>query len=72
MRATGPLFVHLGLHSEYSLLDSVVRIKPLMQSVRESGMPAVAITDQCNLFAMVRFYREALANGSLEGQPRYP
>ena len=56
-------FVHLGLHTEYSLADSVVRIKPLMQAVRDAGMPAVALTDQSNLFAMVRFYRAALAAG---------
>jgi len=56
-------FVHLGLHSEYSLADSVVRIKPLMEAVREKNMPAVALTDQCNVFAMVRFYRAALAAG---------
>jgi len=60
---TNPLFVHLSLHSEYSLMDSVVRIKPLMRAVRAAGMPAVALTDHANLFAMVRFYREALANG---------
>jgi DNA polymerase-3 subunit alpha len=56
-------FVHLGLHSEYSLADSVVRIKPLMAAARERGVPAVALTDQGNLFAMVRFYRAAMAAG---------
>lgn len=42
-------FVHLSLHSEYSLADSVVRVKPLMSAVRERGMPAVAVTDLANL-----------------------
>ncbi len=56
-------FVHLRLHSEYSLVDGVVRIKPLVKAVADAGMPAVAITDQCNLFAMVKFYRAALAAG---------
>ncbi|MCH9026955.1 MAG: DNA polymerase III subunit alpha [Proteobacteria bacterium] len=56
-------FVHLHLHTEYSLSDSVVRVKPLMAAVAEMGMPAVALTDQCNLFAMVKFYRAALARG---------
>ena len=56
-------FVHLSLHSEYSLADSVVRVKPLMSAVRERGMPAVAVTDLANLFAMVRFYRSARAAG---------
>ncbi len=58
-----PTFVHLRLHSEYSLVDGVVRIKPLVKAVADAGMPAVAITDQCNLFAMVKFYRAALAAG---------
>ncbi|MCZ6761664.1 MAG: DNA polymerase III subunit alpha [Gammaproteobacteria bacterium] len=56
-------FVHLHLHTEYSLSDSVVRVKPLLAAVAEMGMPAVALTDQCNLFAMVKFYRAALARG---------
>ncbi len=56
-------FVHLRLHTEYSLLDSVVRIPELVAAVSAAGMPAVAVTDQNNLFAMVKFYREALRNG---------
>ena len=58
-----PGFVHLHLHSEYSLSDSVVRIRPLVEAVAASGMPAVAVTDQGNLFAMVKFYRAAVAAG---------
>ncbi len=58
-----PGFVHLHLHTEYSLVDGVVRIKPLVKAVAEAGMPAVAVTDQSNLFAMVKFYRAALAAG---------
>src|ERR1700733_570746 len=56
-------FVHLRLHTEYSLIDSVVRVGELMDAVRDGGMPAVALTDQCNLFAMVKFYRAALERG---------
>ncbi|MFZ9652160.1 MAG: DNA polymerase III subunit alpha [Steroidobacteraceae bacterium] len=56
-------FVHLRLHTEYSLVDSVVRIPALVEQVAERGMPAVAITDQSNLFAMVKFYRAALGCG---------
>jgi DNA polymerase-3 subunit alpha len=55
-------FVHLHIHTEYSLVDSVVRIKPLMSAVAGS-MPAVALTDLSNLFAMVKFYRSAVAAG---------
>src|ERR1700751_5552358 len=56
-------FVHLRLHTEYSLSDSVVRVPELIASVAAAGMPAVAVTDQNNLFAMVKFYREALRSG---------
>ncbi|MCP4410104.1 MAG: DNA polymerase III subunit alpha, partial [Gammaproteobacteria bacterium] len=56
-------FVHLHLHTEYSLADSVVRIKPLMAAVAQSGMPAVAMTDRNNMFALVKFYRAAIAEG---------
>jgi DNA polymerase III subunit alpha len=58
-----PGFVHLRLHSEYSLSDSVVRVPELITAVAAAGMPAVAVTDQSNLFAMVKFYREALQGG---------
>ncbi|RRQ20042.1 DNA polymerase III subunit alpha [Thiohalobacter thiocyanaticus] len=56
-------FVHLRLHTEYSLVDGIVRIKPLVKAARAAGMPAVAVTDQCNLFAMVKFYKAAIAAG---------
>jgi DNA polymerase-3 subunit alpha len=58
-----PGFVHLRLHTEYSLIDSVVRVADLMDTVRAGAMPAVALTDQCNLFAMLKFYRAALERG---------
>ena len=56
-------FVHLRVHTEYSLIDSVVRVPELVEAVAGAGMAAVAVTDQNNLFAMVKFYREALARG---------
>ncbi len=58
-----PSFVHLHVHTEYSLLDSTVRIPVLMQSCADDGMPAVALTDQNNLFGMVKFYTKAIAAG---------
>jgi DNA polymerase-3 subunit alpha len=58
-----PAFVHLRVHTEYSLVNGTVRVKPLVKSVAETGMPAVAVTDQCNLFSMVKFYRAAMAAG---------
>jgi DNA polymerase-3 subunit alpha len=56
-------FVHLHLHTEYSLLDGIVRVPELMTAVAAARMPAVALTDQSNLFAMVKFYKEALSAG---------
>jgi DNA polymerase III subunit alpha len=56
-------FVHLRLHTEYSLVDSIVRIDGLVDAVAAAGMAAVAVTDQNNLFSMVKFYRAALGRG---------
>ncbi len=56
-------FVHLRLHTEYSLVDSVMRVDQLVDAVAAARMPAVAVTDQGNLFAMVKFYRAAMARG---------
>jgi DNA polymerase-3 subunit alpha len=56
-------FVHLRLHTEYSLLDGIVRVPELMAAVVQARMPAIALTDQSNLFAMVKFYKEAQAAG---------
>lgn len=58
-----PSFIHLHLHTEYSIVDGLVGIKPLMKAVAAAGMPAIAMTDQVNLFAMVKFYRAAQAAG---------
>ncbi|MCB1567852.1 MAG: DNA polymerase III subunit alpha, partial [Xanthomonadales bacterium] len=54
-----PRFVHLHLHTEYSLIDSTVRIAALVKRCAQLGLPAVAVTDQSNLFALVKFYRAA-------------
>ena len=56
-------FVHLHLHSEYSLVDGLVRIKPLIKAVADAEMPAVAVTDQHNLFAAVKVYKAAQQSG---------
>src|SRR5437868_15399228 len=52
-------FVHLHLHSEYSLLDGAVRMKELMRKAAEFNMPAVAMTDHGNLYGAIEFYQEA-------------
>ena len=60
---TSPAFVHLHLHTEYSMVDSTVRIPALMEQCAEHGMPAVALTDKNNLFGLVKFYRKAITAG---------
>ena len=56
-------FVHLHLHTEYSLLDGSIRMKELMKKAAEFKMPAVAITDHGNLFGAIEFYQEAQRAG---------
>ena len=52
-------FVHLHLHSEYSLLDGACRLKDLVKSAKEKGQNAVAVTDHGNMFAAIDFFLEA-------------
>ena len=56
-------FVHLRVHSEFSLYDSTIRVKKLVAAAEQQGMPAVALTDQMNMFALVKFYKAALGAG---------
>ncbi|PPD23007.1 MAG: DNA polymerase III subunit alpha [Methylomonas sp.] len=58
-----PAFIHLKLHTEFSLIDGTVRIKPLIKRLAESNQPAIAITEHVNLFSLVKFYRAAMAQG---------
>ncbi|PKP80989.1 MAG: DNA polymerase III subunit alpha, partial [Alphaproteobacteria bacterium HGW-Alphaproteobacteria-2] len=58
-----PRFIHLRLHSEYSLLEGAVRLKALPGLCRKLGMPAVAVTDTNNLFAALEFSTLAMAEG---------
>ena len=56
-------FVHLGIHSEYSITDSIVRIKPLIKAAAADNQSALALTDLSNLYATVKFYRACLGAG---------
>jgi DNA polymerase-3 subunit alpha len=56
-------FVHLRVHSDYSMLDGLNKVKPLIAQVKKLGMPAVAITDQMNMCGLVKFYGQAHDNG---------
>jgi len=58
-----PTFVHLRLHSEYSIVDGTVRIGDAIEAAASDGMPALALTDLANMFGMVKFYRAARARG---------
>ncbi|KHK96914.1 DNA polymerase III subunit alpha [Microbacterium mangrovi] len=56
-------FVHLHVHSEYSMLDGAARIGPLVQEAAKQGMPAIAVTDHGNTFAAYEFYKTAMDAG---------
>lgn len=56
-------FVHLHVHSEYSLLDGACRIKNLVQKVKKLNQPAVAITDHGSMYGVVDFYKECKSQG---------
>jgi len=55
-------FVHLHVHSQYSMLDSALRVKALVKSAKQLGMPAVALTDHGNMFGAVQFQSECKKN----------
>jgi DNA polymerase-3 subunit alpha len=56
-------FVHLRVHSEYSLVDGLVRVDELAKAIAKLGMPACALTDLTNFFALIKFYKAAIGAG---------
>ncbi|HYD50861.1 MAG TPA: PHP domain-containing protein, partial [Terriglobales bacterium] len=56
-------FVHLHVHTQYSLLDGANKLNALVSKIKSGGMPAVAITDHGNMFGAVEFYRKATEAG---------
>jgi DNA polymerase-3 subunit alpha len=58
-----PPFVHLHLHSQYSLLDGAIRIGDLVKKAKEYAMPAVAVTDHGNMFGAMEFYLKCQGSG---------
>ncbi len=58
-----PPFVHLHVHSQYSLLDGAIRLGDLVQTAKEFEMPAVAVTDHGNMFGALEFYEKAKKAG---------
>ena len=67
-------FVHLHLHSDYSLLQSTIKLKPLATRLTELGMQACGLTDYGNMYGAVTFYKTMKAEGvrpiTSEGEPR--
>jgi predicted metal-dependent phosphoesterase TrpH len=59
----GPSFVHLRVHSEYSIVDGLVRIDDLVKQAAKDKQGALAVTDLANLFGMVKFYKAARGKG---------
>jgi DNA polymerase-3 subunit alpha len=57
------MFVHLRLHSEFSIVDSTCRIDDVVQAAADAQQPALAITDLSNLFGAIKFYKEARGKG---------
>lgn len=57
------IFTHLHIHSEYSIVDGLLRIEELVEKLAAMGCQSVALTDQSNLFAMVKFYQAAMDAG---------
>ena len=60
---SAPSFVHLRLHSEFSVVDGTVRIDDAVAAAAADAMPALAITDLANAFGLVKFYKAARAAG---------
>ncbi|HBZ07454.1 DNA polymerase III subunit alpha [Massilia sp.] len=60
---TSPIFTHLRVHSEYSIVDGLVRIDELVGAAAKDQQPALAVTDLANMFCMVRFYKAARGKG---------
>jgi DNA polymerase-3 subunit alpha len=60
---TAPTFTHLRIHSEYSIVDGLVRIDDLVAAAVKDQQPALAVTDLANAFALVRFYKAARGKG---------
>jgi len=58
-----PRFIHLRCHSEYSIVDGIVRIDDYIAAARKDAMPAVALTDLSNLFGAIKFYKAARDKG---------
>ena len=60
-----PKFIHLRLHSDYSMCDGLNKVKPIIAKAADLGMPALALTDQTNLCGLVKYYHAAHGAGNV-------
>src|SRR5690606_16285125 len=58
-----PRFIHLRVHSEFSITDGIVRLPALVAAAADDAQPAVALTDLANMFGWIKFYKAARARG---------
>ena len=58
-----PRFVHLRTHTDFSMIDGIVKVKPLVKACAANNMVALALTDFTNFCGVVRFYGETLSSG---------
>ncbi|QDJ12833.1 DNA polymerase III subunit alpha [Mergibacter septicus] len=58
-----PRFVHLRVHSDFSMINGIAKVKPLIKACANAGMPAIGLTDFTNFCGLVKFYSEAISNG---------
>ena len=58
-----PKFIHLRVHSDFSMCDGLNKVKPIVARAADLGMPALAITDQTNLCGLVKYYHAAHGAG---------
>lgn len=58
-----PKFIHLHVHSDYSIIDGIAKINKIIKKIIEINMPSIAITDFTNLYGLIKFYTEAQKNG---------
>ena len=56
---SSPAFIHLRVHSDFSMVDGVAKVKPIVKAAQKQNMPALALTDQMNFCGLVRFYSAA-------------
>ncbi|CAA3708525.1 DNA polymerase III subunit alpha [Candidatus Portiera aleyrodidarum] len=56
-------FIHLRLHSEFSLIDSIIKVKSLIENIKKLKIPAICITDKNNIFSLIKYYKMSLKCG---------